>query len=302
MDASNSLTRADDCSRVDSLWFDDGGLVLLAGTKLFKIYRGLLAARSIVFSDMLSVPQPPSAVDTYDGCPLVRMLDDAEELEAYLRAIFDSGYISALATGSPAESLAPLIGIAYLSHKYRTPMVHANVLLVLSKLFPTSLTDFNGLKHTISTPPVALAHAIVILRQIGAEWCLPTAYYLLARDCPSEQMHFHFPLASTELLTALGGARKQALAIRRVIAVLATPIPDPCNSQNTCRLSETNLALIEYICRHSDLPEFGHCGICDPLFIKGVASWRRQSMTCKPSFYGLTSWEDLVQKRTRVLA
>ncbi|KAJ7336130.1 hypothetical protein DFH08DRAFT_1018385, partial [Mycena albidolilacea] len=44
--------------REGSLWFTDGYLVLQAGTQLLRVSLGILAAKSPVFHDMLSFPQP----------------------------------------------------------------------------------------------------------------------------------------------------------------------------------------------------------------------------------------------------
>ncbi|KAJ7701844.1 hypothetical protein B0H17DRAFT_862003, partial [Mycena rosella] len=75
--------------RVHDLWFEDGDLVLQAGNGQFRVYRGVLAARSSVFNDMLSesFPQPLDS-ELVEGFPLVRLPDPESHVTRFLRAIF----------------------------------------------------------------------------------------------------------------------------------------------------------------------------------------------------------------------
>lgn len=83
--------------RHNTLWFNDGTVILATSTVLFRIYGGILAHHSPVFRDMFSLPQPqtvPSASETYDwesnayGVPIVEVYDDPQDLEHLLCAIF----------------------------------------------------------------------------------------------------------------------------------------------------------------------------------------------------------------------
>lgn len=75
----------------DHAWLDDGNVVLQAENVLFKTLRSILCRESPVFRDMFSMPQPQATQsDVYDGCPLVRMPDSAEELGLLLRVVFDA--------------------------------------------------------------------------------------------------------------------------------------------------------------------------------------------------------------------
>jgi hypothetical protein len=79
--------------RVQTLWFEDGNLIIKARLSLFRVYRGILAAQSVVFKDMLSFPQP-SESETVEGCPVVVLQDSAEDALVFFRAIFDSGFVA----------------------------------------------------------------------------------------------------------------------------------------------------------------------------------------------------------------
>ena len=77
-------------TRSPDVWFDDGTLILEAGDTHFKVYRGILAANSTVFNDMLVVGSG-SGEETVDGCPVVRVYDDATDLKHFLKALHHVG-------------------------------------------------------------------------------------------------------------------------------------------------------------------------------------------------------------------
>ena len=80
-------------SRHPDLWFHDGTVILIAESTGFRVYQGLLAKHSEVFRDMFSLPQPTAvASETYEGCPIVHLVDDtAEEIAEVMKILYD-GY------------------------------------------------------------------------------------------------------------------------------------------------------------------------------------------------------------------
>lgn len=71
-------------------WFEDGNLVVQAGSKRFRIHRGVLAKASPIFGDMLIAGDATASRDVYDGCPIVELLgDDPEGIENVLKALYD---------------------------------------------------------------------------------------------------------------------------------------------------------------------------------------------------------------------
>lgn len=92
-----SLVTPSSLIRSQDIWFDDGNVVIQADNILFKVFRGILASNSTVFSDMFSVPQPTNASvtdpDVYDSCPLVKIHDTPEDTKHFLKAIHDAGSV-----------------------------------------------------------------------------------------------------------------------------------------------------------------------------------------------------------------
>ena len=78
--------QSEQLKRHEELWFDDGNLVLVARDTAFRIYRGLIASQSTVFSDML-VSSCASADETFEGCPTVQLSDSPEDLAHFLRVL-----------------------------------------------------------------------------------------------------------------------------------------------------------------------------------------------------------------------
>lgn len=95
-----------DLQKVDTLWFNDGNLIVITESKVFRLYQGFLARRSPIFKDMLSIPQPDAsiAIDEADqrvidalgldttGCAVVRLTDNPQEVEWFLSAFLNDRY------------------------------------------------------------------------------------------------------------------------------------------------------------------------------------------------------------------
>lgn len=78
---------SDEWKRHPDLYMPDGTMVLLTGDVVFKVYPGLLAMHSDVFKGMTSLSKhEPEEAEKYDGCSLVRLTDDPEDLAHFLRA------------------------------------------------------------------------------------------------------------------------------------------------------------------------------------------------------------------------
>lgn len=68
--------------------FEDGNFVIIAGHTAYRVHRGVMSRKSALFKDLLSLPQPDSE-EKYDGLPVVRLLDPAEDVTMLLDAIYN---------------------------------------------------------------------------------------------------------------------------------------------------------------------------------------------------------------------
>ncbi|KAJ6462492.1 hypothetical protein C8R45DRAFT_1108140 [Mycena sanguinolenta] len=241
MASGNSLAG---CTRVDGLWFSDGSLVVRAENALFRVSGAVLAARSSVFQDMLSFPQPGSEeaeeIWNLDGTPVVELHDLAAEVEPFLRAIFDSSFFM---PPPSTPQLSDILAIMRLSHKYDISYLHLRALNHLSTTYPTELPIF--LEHLNSFPagfeglkPSADAHLRVlsVIHEVNALWLLPAAYARASRCLPSK--FFAAPSWSTlpdlikhKLHLAHAHAARYIVAVVHAVGGEATP---GCTDPHKC--------------------------------------------------------------------
>ncbi|KAJ7048344.1 hypothetical protein C8F01DRAFT_1283448, partial [Mycena amicta] len=117
-------------TKVENLWFPDGTLVICAAQKLFKVSKFILAARSSVFRP----PCHPKLGVMYDGCSMPTVTEKGEDVEAFLKAIFDSSYFEPPPTPVVVSSL---VGILRLAHKYDVQYLFRRALKHLEVFFPS---------------------------------------------------------------------------------------------------------------------------------------------------------------------
>jgi hypothetical protein len=94
-DASFSSPLPEPLVKHADLWFCDGSVILQADSTLFRVHKSQLSRRSVIFSDMFTLPQPVTtthatlADETYEGCPNVKLHDSAEDVANLLLALYD---------------------------------------------------------------------------------------------------------------------------------------------------------------------------------------------------------------------
>ncbi|KAH8801907.1 hypothetical protein DL96DRAFT_1823448 [Flagelloscypha sp. PMI_526] len=164
-------TQLDECTHHSSLWFPDGNIVLRAGLVLFKVYKGILAAKCTVFANMVSIPQPKTGQTDqqyYGDCPLVCLDDDEEEVTAFLTLLFDSMSLRNIKQCSFKQS----VGILRLSHKYDSPPLMSYAGEALDAVVPLTLESFS-----ITEPPYE-----------SLDWMLPWAAYVAIATRSTSQL------------------------------------------------------------------------------------------------------------------
>ncbi|TFK81135.1 hypothetical protein K466DRAFT_558289 [Polyporus arcularius HHB13444] len=97
----------------EEFWEEDGTIVLIAGNVKFRVYRGLLAQHSPLFTEALSLPQPTS---NSKPCPIITLHDSPEDWRHLLRLLLPRK----LSKFTPSDPSFDMIS-AYvrLAHKYQ---------------------------------------------------------------------------------------------------------------------------------------------------------------------------------------
>ncbi|KAJ6519070.1 hypothetical protein C8R45DRAFT_809428 [Mycena sanguinolenta] len=154
----------------------DGKVVLLAGNTEFRVHWDVLALHSSVFRDMQRHP-PPSEHPDVEGCPVVELLDDPEEVEYLLKVLY-TPCVHSLPFCIPLPVIRALIR---LGRKYDFKDFCSWAVAQLGFQYPTSLEEFDRSDQigsfSASRFPSELTDIIALARENKIFAVLPSAYY-----------------------------------------------------------------------------------------------------------------------------
>lgn len=79
-------------AKEENLWFDDGNIVIVAEYTPFLVHKSVLSAKSEIFRDTFSIPQPqiPAETDALDGIPILRLSDRWSDVRKMLTMMYHS--------------------------------------------------------------------------------------------------------------------------------------------------------------------------------------------------------------------
>ncbi|KAJ7753411.1 hypothetical protein DFH07DRAFT_1061510 [Mycena maculata] len=323
-------------NHVEGLWFEDGNLVIQAGSSQFRVYRGILAARSPVFQDMLSIPQPADA-ELVDGCPLVRLPDSENEVTVFLKAIFLPQFFRPFPIKTEFDIIA---GCLRLSHKYGVDYLRRRALVHLSSGYRTSLTEADNTYHEsnptrpaveIDSWPAPASHSykihvIQLAREVEAPWILPLAFYQLSGSCNLLGRDIYHGTVYNGVHTALSVADQEAFlkghnlqilsASMDILAFLTDPLTiDVCVSIGDCNMERQNImpSVREDLRHYPSDPLWatwiaedwekldGVCPPCLAILKETHQAARRAFWDQLPEMYGLPPWEELEAIKTAAI-
>ncbi|KAJ7912365.1 hypothetical protein B0H13DRAFT_2476428 [Mycena leptocephala] len=302
--------------RVEALWFSPDIVVLQAGTRLFRVFAAILKAQSSVFADMFAFPEPASAeIETMDGFPIVKLKDDPDEVEVFLKAIFYSGVFLAPWAQPRFEDV---VGTLRLSHKYDVPPLRRRALEHMEFIYPTTLSDYDIRRNhdSVSVPnlPDTLT-ALKVATEVGALWLLPPIYYILCKSSVSAIISEPgwTTLGEKERAACLVGHSEQTEYFPTSIAFLSGPSVGTSHWE-ACSLTRHHIArdnLQKVPMRapletsHEVLTEMKFMGVCDACM--EAASTRCQTDRLGfwdrlPQMFWLPPWAELEELRRVALS
>ncbi|KAJ7334927.1 hypothetical protein DFH08DRAFT_707177, partial [Mycena albidolilacea] len=150
----------------------------------YRVFRGILAARSPVFRDMFQLPQPPDC-PLFEGCPVVQIWDSPTELTALLRAIFEPEFFRFFMPYPVQTNFDTVCACLRLGHKYEIHYIRRRALGHLSRRAPTTLDGFDAMPTTprsfepLTTPQMVFLRQVV--QEVQAVWLLPYIFYGLCQ-------------------------------------------------------------------------------------------------------------------------
>ncbi|KAF7298484.1 hypothetical protein MKEN_01373500 [Mycena kentingensis (nom. inval.)] len=323
--------------RIEDIWFDDGNVVLQAGSAQYRVYRGTLARKSPIFSDMFCIGQP-SGAELVDGCPLVIMPDDEADMTPFLQALFDAEFFPAF----PARTTVSTIhGCLRLAHKYDVAGLRYRALLHLSSRFRTRLADHNtsryyecwegmteqrltGIATWPAPSPEALAATLALARQVDAPWVLPSVWYHLATLEP-EQISGLTKAGALSSGDAALVAKGHQINLDAVAVILhafeVATSPEECTLRKYCAPSRREVvqpgALNELIARARDpfatalymrdvLDDMENvneevCASCAAGHNEAMVTKMQELWGQLPTLYGLPGWGTLRHLKTEAI-
>ncbi|KAK7018450.1 BTB domain-containing protein [Favolaschia claudopus] len=305
-------------TQVEDLWFATDMIVIRAEDKAFRVPAGVLAARSSVFRDMISLPPPTNGAENMDGIPIVHLHDSADDVAAFLRAIYDSSFF--LPAPAPTD-FSVVLGILRLSHKYdvqylyRRSLEHLRVDGWYAENYdePDTAHLLDGLSNWNYNPLIPL-QVICDAGAVGALWLLPIAYYCLSASSGEDLL----PLLDGKFAHTVGKAlAARGHLVRVALATHRFPMPDEssCYAPSTCdtarslvlaqRLDEVSEPRLNPVTPNLEVTTMeklnarGMCSDCRVvakavLSVAATAFWDEL-----PGLFGLPPWAELyAMKRT----
>ncbi|KAJ7438526.1 hypothetical protein B0H11DRAFT_1752724 [Mycena galericulata] len=318
--------------RIEELWFEDGNIVIQAGNSQFRVYRGVLAARSSVFQDMLSFPQPQDS-ELVEGCPLVRLTDSEIEVGVFLKALFEPEFFMPFPSPTTFDVLS---GCLRLSHKYGVDYLRRRALVHLSTGYDTELSKWDSDKTTpyfcesplVVSPnitswyspkdPAGDVYAIQLFREVDALWLLPNAFYVLSLNFENFGRSIFHGVVYNGVQASLSiedqvhfayGHAIQSRSAAKILRFLADPDIDGCASPTECAIGRftaigniSQPLLQDYLSDPLDVwvkagdPEALEDATCTTCFnvLEEAHQGARQAFWDKlPGIYCLPPWEEL---------
>jgi len=194
--------------KVNSLWFNDGNVVLSADARvdsgrstvaLFRVHKSQLSRHSKVFDDMFNLSDGmEESSELYEGAPLVHLTDPALDVALMLKSIYNPLEISSRFhfNTDAFETAMPLF---HMLKKYEMADVQKLFTPHITEDWPKTLASWDRREDRIDevleekTPdgepsePLTLAltpdpvSAILFAKTFGMKVLLPVAFYDLSR-------------------------------------------------------------------------------------------------------------------------
>ncbi|KLO06825.1 hypothetical protein SCHPADRAFT_1002109 [Schizopora paradoxa] len=168
----------------ETLWHDDGNIVLATDAFLYRVHKGVLAKNSTVFRNMFMLPGDGTEGGTaglgdgvWDGVPMVKMAGD-DDVDVYnlLMALYDRKHYRMYET----TTLQILISLIVMSAKYECEDIRAEIVKHLKEHYPSKLDDFQKAKtrELFNDPPVDYHFRLLsVAHMLYTPSLLPSLYY-----------------------------------------------------------------------------------------------------------------------------
>ncbi|EMD34217.1 hypothetical protein CERSUDRAFT_140580 [Gelatoporia subvermispora B] len=220
----------------NEFWYLDGNVVLIAGEIAFRVFRGQLSQHSDIFRDLFEIPQS-SSMEQLDGCPVVRLYDDPNDIIHILRALFPGEH--SFSWLMPRPQFAVVSAWIRLGDKYNIRGLRDHGLELLKKIFSDNFPErFGTAEEYLKKAPIEIdirdAPKVVYLSRLtDTPSLLPLAFYMCCQMVPEDFVGctttdiVHERLSADDAVRCLKGADALShVAIQSCFVVLSEPNPD----------------------------------------------------------------------------
>ncbi|TBU45385.1 hypothetical protein BD309DRAFT_1017834 [Dichomitus squalens] len=257
--AARSTVRSDDAQigesaidqllkRDEELWYEDGNLVLIANNVEFRLFKGPLVAQSLVFKDMLSLPQPPS-LDNHSrehvsgpSYATVHLHGDSlPDLRHFLRMFVGH---SIPFGGLSDPTYHQLSSVIRLAHKYQCEKLLGSCVDYLKRFYHDNFEAWRDSTTCITPPNLERIHAIGVVnlaRLLGQDKMLPGALMACCLletgivDGFEREDGTRETLSNEDLARCMVGRAKLLEAnVQATLRILHPEVHEDCMRRDTC--------------------------------------------------------------------
>ncbi|KAG2106581.1 uncharacterized protein F5147DRAFT_700486 [Suillus discolor] len=289
---------------LNDLWYDDGSVVLKAGDDFFCVHGSILSQKSSVFATILLQSQTENT-GTHEGCPMVALGDDAEELRQLLLTIYEISYFE-----DNAQYFVYLCAVLRLSTKYEMKRLRDLALQRLKRGVPTTLASFDdpGYQDDRATAQKHVLAVINLARETNCLELLPCAYYYCSRLPASTIFEGSggVILALPDITACILG-KEQLLDIQRQTTHPFLYTLPKSKFESFCKdcCEGNDRLLLQYLQRQDfrrpctfeqfiHWEKIGACKSCASPHQSAHTKGRQEAWALLPGIFGLGSWEKIV--------
>ncbi|TFK70398.1 hypothetical protein BDN72DRAFT_743683, partial [Pluteus cervinus] len=291
------------------VWYSDGSVILQAESTYFRVHMSILAQHSSVFRDMFALGKADCEL-VVEGCPIVFLSDTAQDLEFYLKALYNPF------PDQKPKQFIEVAALLRLGRKYGIDQLRDDALARITYEFPHTLEkwDSRQIGSRIALNRSTYVDCINLCRELGLFSPLPTALYgwmHYLHDSKRLQEIFTGIARPDHTIAALssGDQRLSVTALEKLLttqwaafAWLSADV-DGCTEPQRCATFRTKMK--DRLCipspklsgmRKSHAPNTFTRGLCDKCatYANDGYEWGRQEIWANlPTNFGLPPWEEL---------
>ncbi|KAJ6490703.1 hypothetical protein C8R47DRAFT_1214984 [Mycena vitilis] len=236
---------------------------------------------------MLRLSQPDDA-ERFEGCPVVDLLDAAEDVKVFFKTLFDYDFFLPY---PERTEYATVIGVLRLSNNFMRLAAYASAPFTHRETHEEIGFYSSGEKASYTVPDHTLPSLIRVGREVYAQWNLPSAFY------PGIQ----FSAGKTNFVLLSGALRTHKMSEFLNFLWHPEDIPGCCNTMTVVcclkRYASRRWADGQRHLSPLDLPikigEMGICSVCTFFLENALETAQAELKDSMPAIFNLPSWTEL---------